>query len=459
MSGEGGLDALLDAIARASGLSPRDDWALQASRGLEHIAVRRGTTVEALSRETSAWPTLLPELLDHLTVRETFFFRHSGHFDFLVDTLEARLTADPLASACVLSAGCASGEEPYSIAIAVHARLGVKALARVRILASDISPEAIRRARAAVYGAWAFREAPAWLSAGYFRRGEGSGAEVADLVRRAVTFDVGHVVHHAATLPAGSVDAVFFRNVAIYLSPSVIADAYREFHRVLRPGGLLLVAPADPRPSTGHFVDVGHESTSIYRTRAPGFEPDVQPVPSSRRGRAGPRSSRSAHLASTSRPSLAAAGRPSRAAVRAAPAPPPAPAPAADRDAEAEALRRADRSQPAAVLAIVTALLERPSTAPIGYMIRAQVSLERGEPEAAVEDLRRTLFLRPEHRLARYWYVVALQRVGQVGQALTQGRSLEALLAACANDALLEDGETTAGQLLDAVRFVKEGLL
>ena len=459
MSGEGGLDALLEAIARASGLSPRDDWTVQASRGLEHIAVRRGTTVEALSREPSAWPSLVPELLDHLTVRETFFFRHHGHFDFLVDALHARLTADSLASACVLSAGCASGEEPYSIAIAVHARLGVQALARVRILASDISTEAIRRARAAVYGAWAFREAPAWVSAGYFRRGEGAVAAVVDLVRKAVAFDVGHVVHHAATLPAASVDAVFFRNVAIYLSPSVIADAYREFHRVLRPGGLLIVAPADPRPNTAHFVDVGHESTSIYRTRAPGFAPDTQPVPSSRRGRAAPRSSRSAHLASPARPPHATAGRPARAPARVPPPTPPAPAPAQDRDAEVEALRLADLGQPAAVLAVVTALLGRPSTEPIGYMIRAQLSLERGEPGAAVEDLRRTLFSRPEHRLARYWYVVALQRAGQAAQAITQGRALEALLAKNAADALLEDGETTAGQLLDAVRFVKEGLL
>ncbi|MDI1449041.1 CheR family methyltransferase, partial [Polyangium sp. 6x1] len=319
MSGAGGLDALLDAIARESGLSPRDDWAEQASRGLETIAVRRGTTVEALKREPAAWPSLVPELLDHLTVRETFFLRHQGHFDFLVDALHARLTAEPLSTACVLSAGCASGEEPYSMAIAVHARLGAKALARVRILASDISPEAIRRARAAVYGTWAFRDAPAWLSVNYFQRGEASGAKVAEIVQRAVTFDVGHVAHHAATLPAGSVDAVFFRNVAIYLNPSVIADAYREFHRVLRPGGLLVVAPADPRPNTAHFVDAGHESTSVYRARAPGFDPDVQPVPSSRRGRGAPRSSRGARPTSPSRPSLAAAGRPARAAVRPAP--------------------------------------------------------------------------------------------------------------------------------------------
>ncbi|MDI1446060.1 hypothetical protein QHF85_18530, partial [Polyangium sp. 6x1] len=157
--------------------------------------------------------------------------------------------------------------------------------------------------------------------------------------------------------------------------------------------------------------------------------------------------------------SLAAAGRPARAAVRPAPAPPPAPAPAKPLMAEAEALRLADASDPAAALAVVAALLEQPSTAPIGYMIRAQLSLERGEPEPAVEDLRRTLFLRPEHVLARYWYVVALQKAGHVGQAITQGRALEAVLAKSARDARVEDGETTAGQLLDAVRFVKEGLL
>ncbi len=108
-------------------------------------------------------------------------------------------------------------------------------------------------------------------------------------------------------------------------------------------------------------------------------------------------------------------------------------------------------------LAAATSFVERHPTAATGYWARARIAMGAGNAEAAVDDLRRMLFLRPEHRLARYWYVLALWAAGRVRQAIEQARVLEGLLEA-SGGALLEDDDTTARQLLDAVRFIKEGL-
>ncbi|XXX82763.1 CheR family methyltransferase [Sorangium sp. So ce134] len=457
-----GVSALLRAAAGASGLVPREDWEEQATRALRAIAEQRGAAVGALLLDREGWPSLVSELLDHLTVGETYFFRHPSHFDVLMEALAARL-ADPLATACVLSAGCATGEEPYSVAIAIHARLGARALARVRIVAADISAASIRKARAAVYSAWAFRDAPAWLEPRYFARGAHPGRRLVDAIRQAVTFEVGHVVNHAAGLPSGSVDAVLFRNVALYLTPQVIADAYAEFHRALGPEGLLFVAPADPRPDGARFLEAGHETTSVYRPRAAAGEPHGEPAPPSRRARLAARVRRDARLrkgpppAPAKRPALRAAAPAARPAVPAARSAAPAARSAAPVPDEARAMMLADRGDLAAALAAAAALIEQPDKAPAGYLIRAQVSMAGDRAGAAVEDLRRALFLRPEHLLARYWYVVALRGDGQLAQAIQQARVLEDLLTKSAADARLEDGETTARELLDALRLLRGG--
>jgi chemotaxis protein methyltransferase CheR len=459
VSSSDAMKALLRAVANASGLMPRGDWLAQTRRGLSAIAERQGSTVDSLLQERAAWPSLVAELMSHLTVGETYFFRHSTHFDVLMDALAERFSVEPLAPVRVLSAGCATGEEPYSVAIAVHARFGEEALARVRIIGSDINAEAIERARAASYGPWAFRDVPAWLPTRYFHGDARSGRRLVDAVRHAVTFDVGHVVNHVAGLPDGSVDAVLFRTVGIYLAPSAIAAAHSEFRRVLKPDGLLIVAPADPRPDATQFADVGHESTSVYRPftttvavpRAPPPGRRVRQIDRLRheiaplaRDRALEGASTClmplAHTAAPEKPSVAASVRPDL------------------RDAEAQAMRLADRGDLVTALTAATALVNEHPTAPSGYVVRAYVALAGGRAEAAVDDLRRTLFLEPEYRLARYWYIVALQEAGQIQRAVQQSRALERLLSGSGGDVLLEDRETTAHELLDAVRFFREGL-
>lgn len=482
MSREIALDGLIEAITRVSGLSPRGDWSGQLTYALANVASLRGTTVEAIVDDSAGWSLLMPVFLNAVTVRETFFLRHSGQFDYVVDDIRGRLNVAKDSTIRVLSAGCATGEEPYSLAIAIHSRLGPEALSRVHILASDISPEAISKARAGVYTAWAFRDAPPWLAEDYFEQGANAGTRIVPAIRRSVTFEVTNILHQAAALTNASIDAIFFRNVAIYLNPTTRDEIFREFFRILKPGGLLVVAPADPRPKLTHFVDSGHESTSIYRARG-----TIEP-PAPTREYALPVSSTSPIPPFVAMPSgdadtSALAGKTSPlprydklpkwetslgldalqltskgTAQPLASIPLSTGTAAASAMTEIEALRVADSADQETLNALVTTLLAQPQTAPTGYLIRAHKALDSGEHTAAIEDLRRSLYLRPEHRLARYWYVEALQATGQRALAVAQGRQLEMELAQGPGNMLLEDGETTAAQLLDAIRFVKEGL-
>lgn len=446
---EQALDALLREIAANSGLIPRSDWLTQATQFLTSFAAQKSTTIPALLAARALWPALFPDLLPgllaRLTVGETHFFRHPGHFDHLIDALARRLNADASPHIAILSAGCATGEEPYSIAIAIEQRLGARFLANTRILGADLSVSAIEKAKGARYSAWAFRDAPSWLLSHYFKREQGPQWQLCESIRRAVTFEVTHIVDLARRLPAASFDAVFFRNVAIYLVREVIEAAYRDFHRILAPGGLLFVAPADPRPSADLFLDAGHDTTSVYGRRpiAAPVELPIPPAPPSYGRRRLHR--HRARLRAPTRPLTHSRGiAPNRKKDKPV-------------DIEVEAMRLADRGDLAGALTLADAFIREHRTDPSGYLLRAQLALGAGNATTAVGDLERSLCLRPEHCLTRYWYVLALRDAGRLEQAMDQIRCLEEALSP-EGHALLEDGITTARELLDALSFIKEGL-
>ena len=101
-------------------------------------------------------------ILAHLTVGETYFFRNGAQFDVLRDHIvpELRERRATLRMLRLWSAGCATGEEPYSLAILLNDLLYNGAPWSISILATDINPVFLERAREALYGSWSFRETP-----------------------------------------------------------------------------------------------------------------------------------------------------------------------------------------------------------------------------------------------------------------------------------------------------------
>ncbi len=208
----------------------------------------RAHALEAV-RETGAdpselWPPLVagaPEqvaaLLEEAIAGETWFFRHPGQLAALRRL--CFLKADPARPLRLWSAGCASGEEPYSLAMALLE--AGRRDGRDRVLATDVSTRALEHARAAVYGAWSFRRDPGYQ--GRWFRGELPRREVAPEARALVRFRRHDLA--ADAMPAGGFDVVMCRNVLGHLEAEACARALRSLHGALRPGGFLVVAPGE----------------------------------------------------------------------------------------------------------------------------------------------------------------------------------------------------------------------
>ncbi len=184
-------------------------------------------------------PDELARLRERITVPETWLFRYPQAFDLLRARLAGRTGLR------ALSVACATGAEPFSIAAAALAA-GLPA-ERVRVDAVDPNPEALARASTGRLGRMAVRGGiPDW-AARMFRTDE-DGVTVDAEARRCVHLHLGSAPGATASFPNGSYDAVFCRNLAIYLSADARAAIGRELDRVLADDGALFVGHAE-RPA------------------------------------------------------------------------------------------------------------------------------------------------------------------------------------------------------------------
>lgn len=168
-------------------------------------------------------------------VSESCFFRHPEQFSRLVTHAQTRLVEAPATRVTVWSAGCARGEELYSVGLALAAALGTLAPQRVSLHGTD---------------------------------GE---VTVARWLRDWATFDTALVSDRARSLPSEHIDIVLFRNVGIYLTEDALREAY-ALSRELKPDGLLFIAPTDPPPQDFTLLPA---TTAIFRK--PSAPPRVAP--------------------------------------------------------------------------------------------------------------------------------------------------------------------------------------
>ena len=209
-------------------------------------------------------PAHHPEIqavLDHLTIKETYFLREQLQIETLVDEVTGRRdpTKAPAARVSIWSAGCSTGEEAYSIAM-VFAESRAIDMRNVRIFGSDISRKSVESARKAVYGPSAFRAMPADLRNRYFIK-QADGELARDILRAPVRFACANLLDRDKMSVVGQVDAIFCRNVLIYFGEAARREALEVFYDHLGPGGILCL---------------GH-SESLLRAPSP-FEPFVTPA-------------------------------------------------------------------------------------------------------------------------------------------------------------------------------------
>ena len=201
---------------------------------------------------------------DRLTVNETYFLREAAQLDLVAGTLVPERLARGSVPVRILSVGCATGDEPYGIALRLH-EAGV-AHEHVEILGIDVSSRVIASARRAHYSEWALRNVPQALRERYFER-DRKGYRLLSALAGRVRFELANLVDGDESFWASSqFDIVLCRNLLIYLTSSAIELAMQRFARVLAPGGVLLLGHAETSLAGPRF-EVEEQSGAFYFRR------------------------------------------------------------------------------------------------------------------------------------------------------------------------------------------------
>jgi chemotaxis protein methyltransferase CheR len=196
----------------------------------------------------------IQEFINALTTNETYFFRHPEQFEYLTDILMPKLLESrkpgPKAPVRIWSAACASGEEPYSIAIQIHESKPNSDLIPFEIIGSDINCDMIQKAKAAVYSAYATGKMKPVLRDRYFIKEPNAECyHLAQGIRKNVRFFQGNLLD---SFPQGQFDVIFCRNVMIYFDQGTKDRVLSNLHRSLNPGGYLITGYAESLMNTEH---------------------------------------------------------------------------------------------------------------------------------------------------------------------------------------------------------------
>jgi chemotaxis protein methyltransferase CheR len=244
--------------------------------------VRRMSAEAYLARLDRDAGAELAALAAALTTPETYFFRHSDQFRaFAEEALPARMRARATRTLRILSAGCASGEEAWSLALACQDV--VDPSWDVRVLGVDANPAMIERARAARYTSWSLRETRPEVEARWFRT-DGREVTLAALPRAQVSFEQRNLAADQPDLwRPGQWDIIFCRNVLMYLTPVCAQQLVSRFAASLVPGGSLFLGHAETLRGLSRDFHLRHTHGAFYyeARRAGEAAPEVLPPLSS----------------------------------------------------------------------------------------------------------------------------------------------------------------------------------
>ena len=185
------------------------------------------------------------QIYDLVTTNETYFFREPAQLTAFIDEIIPDiLSKKPIKKVRVWSAGCSSGEEPYSIAILLE-EAGWYQRAAFEIFASDINQQVLSKARRGQYRESAFRSTEANLREKYFAREADGSWKIRDEVRNRVSFGRLNLYDEARVSLLGHLDIIFCRNVIIYFDDSSKRVVVSNFYNRLIDGGYLLLGHSE----------------------------------------------------------------------------------------------------------------------------------------------------------------------------------------------------------------------
>lgn len=220
-----------------------------------------------LLKQLTSDKVLFDHFVSQLTVNETYFCREPDALNWLVSTyLPERLAAGgpPLS---IFSAGCSSGEEPYSVAMMLFERFGERAKSLFTLTGGDLDHQILAKARQAIYSGMAFRALSPDFKARYFSPFQGR-FKLHESLRQWVTFCPFNLLNAHESHPGGPFDVILFRNVSIYFDPQTRRRIHHQLSQLLAPNGILLCGVTETLGNDLGVFELAENQGVFYFRRA-----------------------------------------------------------------------------------------------------------------------------------------------------------------------------------------------
>ena len=236
------------------------------ARRIEELGLRSFGAYHYALRSSSPGDGEMDWAIDTLTTNETYFLRERGQLAALIEEIipafqALRGTGSPVS---IWSAGCSSGEEPYSI-VMLALEAGLDPDRDLRVYASDISRGILHKARRGVYREASFREMDPTLRQRYFSEKDGL-FRISDEVKKHVHFAHMNLLDDSRVGLLGALDVVLCRNVIIYFDLETKRRVVQTFYRKLRAGGYLLLGHSESLINLSTDFELRHlRHDMVYR--------------------------------------------------------------------------------------------------------------------------------------------------------------------------------------------------
>ena len=275
------LEKISAHIAAGMGLNfPPSNWR-NLEQNLRTAARELGFTdvQECIARFTSAPPSqeFIASLAPYLTIGETYFLREISCFEILEKQVIPEIIKNRQGKEQRLriwSAGCATGEEAYSLAILLDKMAETLRGWKISILATDINPLVLNKAREGVYTNWSFRKTPPDFRENYFRRTEDGRFALIPKIKEMVTFSSLNLIsdsYSSLGADTNAMDVIFCRNVLMYFTPQLAGKVVEQYRRCLLDGGSLFVSSCETSsPFFIGFAPVHSPGATFYQKKGKG---------------------------------------------------------------------------------------------------------------------------------------------------------------------------------------------
>lgn len=253
-----------DIVYESAGISLGDNKKELVHARLSKIMRKRGISgfseyIKLLADDSSG--NELVTLMDAISTNVTHFFRENQHFEFLTQTIRENGQTSDLA---IWSAGCSSGEEPYTLAITLAELFGAECVPKPFILATDLSTKVLDRAVRAVFPFKAVEALDRQLLRRYFLKGKNGSSDkvkVKPSISSMVKFKRLNLIEPFSF--SSKFDYIFCRNVMIYFDNTTRTQLVDKFYESLNPGGYLLIGHSESLNGLSHRFK--YIKPTIYR--------------------------------------------------------------------------------------------------------------------------------------------------------------------------------------------------